>query len=146
MSIQPRDGFEPSRGRRRPRENSSTPLNRNPSIRRTRSRRESSRLARMQNFFARSSPLSVLRSHAGRGIEGRRRRAMKKLGRFGLVAALLCALAAFQHWQGVHAAGGPVPSGGGQYRVLDPIESGNLLLFPVVKADGNATGDTPFIT
>ena len=35
---------------------------------------------------------------------------------------------------------------GGPYRVLAPIESGNLLLFPVVRADGKSTGETPFIT
>ena len=30
--------------------------------------------------------------------------------------------------------------------MLAPIESGNLLLFPVVRADGKSTGETPFIT
>jgi hypothetical protein len=47
---------------------------------------------------------------------------------------------------GVKAAGGTVEGAGGPYRVLAPIESGNLLLFPVVRADGKATGDTPFMT
>ena len=32
------------------------------------------------------------------------------------------------------------------YRVLAPIESGNLLLFPVVRADGKSVAETPFIT
>jgi hypothetical protein len=71
---------------------------------------------------------------------------MRILGRFGLATALLCTLAVFEHWQSVHAAGGPAQNGGGPYRVLAPIESGNLLLFPVVKANGDATGGTPFIT
>ncbi len=63
-----------------------------------------------------------------------------------MLAALVCALAAIERWQGAHAAGGPGPSSGGEYRVLAPIESGNLLLFPVVRGDGKATGETPFIT
>ncbi len=69
---------------------------------------------------------------------------MKKLGKWGLAGALLYTLAAVQHWQGAHAAGGPAPSSG--YRVLAPIESGNLLLFPVVNEGANAKGETPFIT
>jgi hypothetical protein len=32
------------------------------------------------------------------------------------------------------------------YRVLAPIESGNLLLFPVVRANNNLPGATPFLT
>ena len=32
------------------------------------------------------------------------------------------------------------------FRVLAPIESGNLLLFPVVRAYGKSPGETPFIT
>src|SRR5208337_890854 len=36
--------------------------------------------------------------------------------------------------------------GSSPYRVLAPIESGNLLLFPVVRADGKSTMETPFIT
>jgi hypothetical protein len=71
---------------------------------------------------------------------------MKNLGRFGLVAALFVALAAFEHWKGVKAAGGPLEPGAASYRVLAPIESGNLLLFPVVRADGKSAGETPFIT
>ncbi|HEV2212600.1 MAG TPA: DUF6569 family protein, partial [Gammaproteobacteria bacterium] len=71
---------------------------------------------------------------------------MKKLARFGVVAALLIALAAFQQGKSVEAAGGPAPSGNGSYRVLAPIESGNLLLFPVVLSDGNSAAETPFIT
>jgi hypothetical protein len=63
----------------------------------------------------------------------------------GLAGAALFALAAFEQQSGVMAAGGPLESGNG-YRVLAPIESGNLLLFPVVLADGKSPGSTPFIT
>jgi hypothetical protein len=71
---------------------------------------------------------------------------MKSWGRFGVVAALLIALAAIHQWKTVRAAGGPLQGEGGPYRVLAPIESGNLLLFPVVRADKEFTGETPFIT
>ena len=71
---------------------------------------------------------------------------MKKLGRFGLAAVLLLALVALQHAAGVKAAGGPAESASGPYRVLDPIASGNLLLFPVVRTDGKSAAETPFIT
>jgi hypothetical protein len=71
---------------------------------------------------------------------------MKNLGRLGLVAALLFALAAWDRGSGVKAAGGPGEGASSSYRVLAPIESGNLLLFPVVRADGKATMETPFIT
>ena len=69
---------------------------------------------------------------------------MKNLFRFGLVGALLLALAAFDHEIAVKAAGGPQESESGPYRVLAPIESGNLLLFPVVRASGKSLGATPF--
>ena len=71
---------------------------------------------------------------------------MKNLGRFGTAAALISALAAFQLGKGVEAAGGPASGGSGSYRVLAPIESGNLLLFPVVQSGGNSAAETPFIT
>jgi hypothetical protein len=75
---------------------------------------------------------------------------MKTWGRFGVVAALLAALAAAYQLNTVKAGGGPTQAEGGRYRVLAPIESGNLLLFPVVRADDGAdkefTGETPFIT
>lgn len=45
----------------------------------------------------------------------------------------------------VNAAGGPA-EGNGSYRVLAPIESGNLLLFPVVRANGKGAPGTPFLT
>jgi hypothetical protein len=71
---------------------------------------------------------------------------MKNLGRWGLATALIFALAAWEHGSGVKAAGGPGEGVNGPYRVLAPIESGNLLLFPVVRADGKSTMETPFIT
>ena len=71
---------------------------------------------------------------------------MKNWGRFGVVAALFVALVAVQQWKSVKAAGGPAQGEGGPYRVLAPIVSGNLLLFPVVRGDGKFTGETPFIT
>jgi hypothetical protein len=71
---------------------------------------------------------------------------MKHLGRFGLAAALLVSLAAIKHISGVRAAGGPVEFSNESYRVLAPIESGNLLLFPVVRVNGKSPGATPFLT
>jgi hypothetical protein len=75
---------------------------------------------------------------------------MKNWGRIGVAAALLIALVAAHHLKTVKAAGGPLRGEGGPYRVLAPIESGNLLLFPVVRGDDRGdkelTGETPFIT
>jgi hypothetical protein len=45
----------------------------------------------------------------------------------------------------VRAAGAPGESNG-EYRVLAPIESGNLLLFPVVRANGKPGAGSPFLT
>ena len=70
---------------------------------------------------------------------------MQRIGWLGTGAALICALVGFDYLQDVHAAGGPA-GGGGPYRVLAPIASGNLLLFPVVRADGKSAGETPFLT
>jgi hypothetical protein len=64
----------------------------------------------------------------------------------GLAAAVLCAIAAMEQAGGVKAAGGPAGVGNGEYRVLAPIESGNLLLFPVIEANGKSPGTTPFLT
>ena len=69
---------------------------------------------------------------------------MKNLGR--LAGALVLALAVFVEQSGVQAAGGPQETANGYYKVLAPIESGNLLLFPVVRASGKFTSATPFIT
>jgi len=44
------------------------------------------------------------------------------------------------------AAGPIAPSGGGEYRVVAPIQSGDLTLFPVVRADGKAGEGTAFLT
>jgi ARG and Rhodanese-Phosphatase-superfamily-associated Protein domain len=71
---------------------------------------------------------------------------MKNLGRFGLAAAMVLALAAYEQGNQVKAAGGGPEAANGPYRVLAPIESGNLLLFPVVRAAGKSPGETPFIT
>jgi hypothetical protein len=58
----------------------------------------------------------------------------------------MLALAAVEKGTGVKAAGGPEQAAGEPYRVLAPIESGNLLLFPVVRAGGRSPGATPFLT
>ena len=71
---------------------------------------------------------------------------MKNLGRLGVAGALLLALAALVQQRGVQAAGGPQETANGYYKVLAPIESGNLLLFPVVRANSKSPGATPFIT
>jgi len=71
---------------------------------------------------------------------------MKNLGKFGLAAAMLFALAAYEQGNQVQAAGGPSEGANGPYKVLAPIESGNLLLFPVVRAAAKSPGETPFIT
>jgi hypothetical protein len=71
---------------------------------------------------------------------------MKTLSRFAVVVATLVAIVAFQHTNRVKAAGGPQGSDNGAFRVLAPIESGNLLLFPVVRESGKSQGPTPFIT
>jgi hypothetical protein len=71
---------------------------------------------------------------------------MRILGTFTLAAAFLLALAVAEHQLIVQAAGAPLESAGDSYRVLAPIESGNLLLFPVVRAGARSSGDSPFIT
>ena len=71
---------------------------------------------------------------------------MENPGRIGLAVTLCLALAAFQPGDEARAADGSAEAPAGAYRVLAPIESGNLLLFPVVRANGKATYGTPFIT
>lgn len=66
------------------------------------------------------------------------------LGRFALLGAGLMTLFAFEHGERV-IAGGPVDTPVDSCRVLAPIESGNLLLFPVVRTS-KAPGATPFLT
>ena len=67
------------------------------------------------------------------------------LSRIGLAGAALFALAACEQHGGVMAAGGPLETAN-DFKVLAPIESGNLLLFPVVRANGKSPGATPFLT
>jgi len=71
---------------------------------------------------------------------------MKNLVRFALAAALLVLLTGLYRQSGVKAAGGPAETNSETFRVLAPIESGNLLLFPVVKASGKTPGATPFLS
>jgi hypothetical protein len=70
---------------------------------------------------------------------------MKNPLRYLLAAALFTLLAAFAGGGLLTAAGGP-GNGSGAYRALAPIESGHLLLFPVVRASGDSPAETPFIT
>jgi len=71
---------------------------------------------------------------------------MKNPVKLGLAGAFLCGLVVFTAWSGERAAGAPAEASSGAYRVLAPIESGNLLLFPVVRADEKSAAETPFIT
>ena len=71
---------------------------------------------------------------------------MKNLGRLGIAVALLVAGSLIYCGSGVQAAGGPRDVVVNAYNVLPPIESGNLLLFPVVEAGSKAPGATPFLT
>jgi hypothetical protein len=64
------------------------------------------------------------------------------LGSTVLVTALIAGFAL--HIKGVRAAGGPTEHARSAYRVLAPIESGNLLLFPVVQS--GKTPAFPFLT
>jgi hypothetical protein len=71
---------------------------------------------------------------------------MKYLGRLAVAVALQASLATVNQLSEVRAAHGPVEPGNGPYRVLAPIESGNLLLFPVVRASGTPPNASPFLT
>ena len=70
----------------------------------------------------------------------------EKPGQIGTGSRAAFRAGGMEQWKGVKAAGGPEESASGPYRVLAPIESGNLLLFPVVRADEKSTTETPFIT
>ena len=70
---------------------------------------------------------------------------MKSLKILGWPAGVLAALAVCSLPYGVQAAG-PVEQPAVEYRVLEPIASGNLLLFPVVRAGGAPLRETPFLT
>ena len=65
------------------------------------------------------------------------------LGSTLLVIALIAGFA-LHHVSDVRAAAGPMDERHGSYRVLAPIESGNLLLFPVVQS--GKTPASPFLT
>ena len=71
---------------------------------------------------------------------------MNNPGRLGIAGALLLAGGLIYCGSGVQAAGGPREVVVNAYNVLPPIESGNLLLFPVVEAGSHAPGATPFLT
>jgi hypothetical protein len=71
---------------------------------------------------------------------------MTIFSRFSLAAASLLAFAAFDQGCHVSAAGGPIENPSGPFRVLAPIQSGDLLLFPVVRSTAKSPGETPFIT
>jgi hypothetical protein len=70
---------------------------------------------------------------------------MKNSIRLLPAALLLAGLAVAVGGKSVTAAGGP-DTGMNTFRVLAPIESGHLLLFPIVRNNGDAPKDTPFIT
>lgn len=67
------------------------------------------------------------------------------LGKFALAGAAILSLFALEHGDRVKAAGGPASAPDDSFRVLAPIESGNLLLFPVVRG-AKTPGSTPFLT
>jgi len=72
---------------------------------------------------------------------------MKFLARIGLAAAVVLVIGwTFSAHPAITAAAAPQQPETGPYRVLAPIASGNLLLFPVVRAEGKSPGETPFIT
>jgi len=64
--------------------------------------------------------------------------------RFTLAGAALIAVFALYQVNHVRAAAGPMEQPHSSYRVLAPIESGNLLLFPVVQS--GKTPASPFLT
>jgi hypothetical protein len=64
--------------------------------------------------------------------------------RIALLGTVLVAIVVFHQVNRVRAAGGPVEPTHSSYRILAPIESGNLLLFPVVES--NRMPASPFIT
>ena len=71
---------------------------------------------------------------------------MNRLIGFGLAAAAISSFAVLRHGTEVAAGGGPVNYEENGYRVLAPIESGNLLLYPVVRVGGRQAGSSPFLT
>jgi len=63
-----------------------------------------------------------------------------------LVAVVLGCVAGTLPWGTMVSAGGAAVEGNDAYHVLAPIESGNLLLFPVVRASAKAGPGAPFLT
>ena len=64
-----------------------------------------------------------------------------------LAATFVLAFAMFEQSSPTLAAAGPAfAPPAGPYRILAPIQSGNLLLFPVVSSDNKSRANTPFIT
>jgi hypothetical protein len=66
--------------------------------------------------------------------------------KFLLLGLLPLLLLGFWLPGGVSVAAGPAATANEGYRVLAPIESGNLLLFPVVRTSGKAAGSSSFLT
>jgi len=64
---------------------------------------------------------------------------------FLIVAAVASGFMVFSRAKAVGAAAGPAEVND-SYRVLAPIESGNLLLFPVVRGNGKSGPGAPFLT
>jgi hypothetical protein len=71
---------------------------------------------------------------------------MTNLGKLRPVGILFLVLVALERGDLVTAATGPAEKTNEAYRVLAPIESGNLLLFPIVRTNGKSTSTTPFLT
>jgi hypothetical protein len=61
------------------------------------------------------------------------------------ILAVMAVMLGTGRWEPV-AAAGPGGGSGNGYRVLKPIESGNLTLFPVVRDDGKALPSDEFLT
>ncbi len=78
-------------------------------------------------------------------VDGLRRRLWVMIGAGVLVVAAVVGGIVFPRAEAAGTAGGPDEING-SYRVLAPIESGNLLLFPVVRASGKSGPGTPFLT
>ena len=71
---------------------------------------------------------------------------MNRLAGIAIASAIVCSLLISAPGCDVKAAGGPTNNDHEEYRVLAPIESGNLLLFPVIRAGGKYISGTPFLT
>jgi hypothetical protein len=71
---------------------------------------------------------------------------MNRLMGFGMAAAVFSSMAALKGIAGLGASRDATGLANGEYRALAPIESGDLLLFPVARAGGRSPGAMPFIT